>query len=389
MSLGKAAYLNRLTAKLRLQSADVGKELEGSSPPSVFIGKYGYPKVYIGPMMAPETGDTSLLDTPEEWIPSGLNTQQIAKMRLQLVRGKELAGIKDFDNKLVQQMQEVALAKKSVYSNAEFANKPRGVEFSFDDSHQPFGPSARLLSFEKDNVKFNPQMEKAFYDYDLKSAPAVIELYEKGLGFSQIQKAFSTGVFGLAKNRRLVPTRWSITAVDDTLGKFLVKKVKENPLLDCYQVYEFTALNNYFAVLLIPTVWQYEWMEAFIHIMGSEELIFADWESNFGKKEYSSVGGCFYSVRFAVAEKLAQLGLQSGAIVFREAYPGYIPLGVFACREISRNALKQEPKRFNSLQESLNYINTNLHLGVDRFKRESTLLKNLNIQRNLLSFLQN
>jgi hypothetical protein len=389
MALGKAAYLNRLTAKLRLQSADVGKELEGSSPPSVFIGKYGYPKVYIGPMMAPETGDTSLLDAPEEWIPAGLNTQQIAKMRLQLVRGKELAGIKDFDNKLVRQMQEVALAKKSVYSNAEFASKPRGVEFSFDDSHQPFGPSARLLSFEKDNVKFEPQMEKAFYDVDLKSAPAVIKLYEKGLEFSQIQKAFSTGVFGLAKNRRLVPTRWSITAVDDTLGKFLVKKVKENPLLDCYQVYEFTALNNYFAVLLIPTVWQYEWMEAFIHIMGSEELIFADWESNFGKKEYSSVGGCFYSVRFAVAEKLARLGLQSGAIVFREAYPGYIPLGVFACREISRNALKQEPKRFNNLQESLNYINTNLHLGVDRFKQESTLLKNLNIQRNLLSFLQN
>ncbi len=128
-------------------------------------------------------------------------------------------------------------------------------------------------------------------------------------------------------------------------------------------------------------------MEAFIHIMGDEELIFADWESNFGKKGYSSVGGCFYSVRFAAAEKLMQLGKQAGVIVFREAYPGYIPLGVWACREIARQALQQQPKNFNSLQDSLNYVNTRLHLGVDRFKAESTLLKGLNIQRNLLAFL--
>jgi len=388
MPVGKAAYLNRLTSKLRLKSVDVGQKLEGSSPPSVFIGKYGYPKVYVGPMMAPEHGDTSVLDSPEEWIPAGLRTQQIAEFRLQLVRGKSVVGIKDFRNKLVQQMQEVALAKKYVYANAEFEKKPRGVEFSFDDSHQPFGPSAPIKHFEKENVKFEMQMEKAFYDKDLKSAPAVIELYEKDLPFTQIQKAFSVGAFGLEKNRRLVPTRWSITAVDDTLGKYLVNKVKQNPLLDSYQVYEFAALNNYFAVLLIPTVWQYEWMEAFIHIMGSEEIIFADWESNFGKKEYSSVGGCFYSVRFAVAEKLTQLGKQAGAIVFREAYPGYIPLGVWACREITKNGLQQAPKSFSNMQDALAYINTKLHLGVQRFKQESTLLKTLGVQRNLLAFLR-
>ena len=387
MAPGKAAYLNRLTANLKLKSAEIGKELEGSSPPSVFIGSWNYPNVYIGPMMSPDTGNTAILDMPEEWIPSGLNTKQVTELRLQLVRGKEIAGIKDFDNKLVQQMQEIALAKKSVYSNAEFAYKPRGVQFSLDDSHQPFGPSAKLLHFEKDNVKFEQHLEKAYYDVDLKSTPAVIELYEKDLPFTQIQKAFSTGAFGLRKNRRLVPTKWSITAVDDTLGKYLVKKVKENNVIDCFQVYEFTALNNYFAVLFVPTVWQYEWMEAFIHIVKDEELIFADWESNFGKKGYSSVGGCFYSVRFAAAEKLTQLGKQAGVIVFREAYPGYIPLGVWACREIARQALQQQPKNFNTLQDSLNYVNTKLHLGVDRFKSESTLLKGLNIQRNLLAFM--
>ena len=184
-----------------------------------------------------------------------------------------------------------------------------------------------------------------------------------------------------------MPTRWSITAVDDILGKYLVDKVKENPLLDCYQVYEFSALNNYFAVLLAPNVWQYEWTEAFIHVLGNEEVIFSDWEPNAGKKEYSSVGGCFYSVRLAIAEKLVEIGRQASALVFREAYPGYIPLGVWACREITRNAMKQMPREFADLKSALDYVGTKLQLGMQRFRQESVLLKGLQVQRSLGSFL--
>ena len=39
----------------------------GSSPPSLFIGRYGYPKVSIGPMIPPLQGDTSYMDMPELW----------------------------------------------------------------------------------------------------------------------------------------------------------------------------------------------------------------------------------------------------------------------------------------------------------------------------------
>ena len=42
--------------------------LAGSSPPSVFVGRVGYPKVDVGPMIPPRFGDTHLLDTPEEWV---------------------------------------------------------------------------------------------------------------------------------------------------------------------------------------------------------------------------------------------------------------------------------------------------------------------------------
>src|SRR5574338_1404076 len=42
--------------------------ISGSSPPSVFVGSFGYPKVGVGPMVPPIHGDTSLLDAPERWL---------------------------------------------------------------------------------------------------------------------------------------------------------------------------------------------------------------------------------------------------------------------------------------------------------------------------------
>ena len=36
-------------------------KIGGSSPPSIFIGRYGYPKVSIGPMIPPVIGDTSII----------------------------------------------------------------------------------------------------------------------------------------------------------------------------------------------------------------------------------------------------------------------------------------------------------------------------------------
>ena len=55
-------------------------EIQGSSPPSVFVGSYGYPKVGIGPMLPPIHGDTTLLDTPEKWL--GKSLEEIVNYRL-------------------------------------------------------------------------------------------------------------------------------------------------------------------------------------------------------------------------------------------------------------------------------------------------------------------
>ncbi len=363
--------MKKLTDKFHFKSIDVGTELDGSSPPDIFVGKFGYPKVLVGPMLTPQHGDTSRMATPEDWIPKS-NPQEVIDHRLNLVRGKSMIGIKQLDHKLVQQMRDIAMAKNSVESEAEFSKKPRG--FMLHEETQPFGPSAELSKFNVGNVKWEQKLEKVYHDTDMKAQDAVLDSYKKGVLISQIQKAFSIGTMGINRNRKLVPTRWSITAVDDIIGKDLVQDIKQNQLINEYRVYEFKAFNNYFAILMTPTLWQYEWTEAFINLTDNRVAIFSDFESHSGKKEYSSVGGCFYSVRLAVAEKLKEEKRQSGALVFREAYPGYVPLGVWLCRELTRTALKQKPQLFDSLNSALNYISTKIQLPIETFKKESTLL---------------
>lgn len=379
---GKAAYLKKLTERMRFRSIQVGEKLNGPTPPSVFIGRSGYPKVHIGPMITPDSANAALMDAPETWIPQNQQTKDIVQFRLQLVRGRQPVGIHDLDHRLVRQVQEISMADRPIETEAEFRSVPRG--FSFNEEHQPFGPSAVLKRFDVGNMRWEPHLEKSYYDTDWKARDAMIGLYRQGVPFSSIQKALSTGTMGLGRNRKLVPTRWSITALDDALGKHLLEEVRYNEIQDGYEVYEFDALHNHFAILLTPTPWQYEWMEAFIHVMENEEAVFSDHERFHGKKEYSSVGGCFYSVRFAVAEKLQEQKKQAGAIVFREAYPGYVPLGVWLCREEARQALRQTPARFDSLPAALHQVASRLRLPLSHFMQTSTLLKDIRRNRQTM-----
>lgn len=371
----KNAYLEKLTEKIKMNSVDVGKDLDGSTPPSVFIGRWSYPKVYAGPMMVPQLGDTYIMDSPEQWISNNKTQEDIIGYRMNLVRGKQLIDIKDVENPFVEKLQDISLASKSIDSEATFGSKPTGA--SFNEEITPHGPSAIIEKFDIDAVRWDKQLEKSFYDTDLKARDAVMNLHNKDVPFSAMQKAFSVGAFGLKKNRRLVPTRWSITACDSTIADSLLKEVRHYPILDSHRVYEFSSLNNYYAIILTPTEWQYEWFEAFLKILGGEEMMFSDYETNTNKTEYSCVGGCYYSAKMAVLDHLAKLKLQSGVIILREAYSGYIPLGVFNVRENIKFAMSGDYKEFESLKESLVYCGTKLKIPISRYVKQSNLLKEL------------
>nr|WP_302579064.1 Nre family DNA repair protein [Methanobrevibacter arboriphilus] len=375
MFRSKNAYLKKLTEKIQMKSVKVGKDLDGSTPPSVFIGRWSYPKVYAGPMMVSETGDTSIMDSPESWIGENKTQEDIINYRLNLVRGKQLIKIDDIENPFVEKLQDISLSSKSTDTEAKFGKRPVGSSFNEDST--PHGPSAVIEKFDIDSVRWDKQLEKTYYDTDLKATKAVINLHDKDVPFSAMQKAFSVGAIGTKNRRKLVPTRWSITACDSSIANTLLKEVRHYPIIDTTRVYEFSSLKNYYAIILTPMEWQYEWMEAFIKILGKEEMIFSDYETNTDKKEYSSVGGCYYTCKMAVLDSLAKQKKQAGAIVLREAYSGYVPLGVFNVRENVKYAMEQPYKEFESLKQSLEYIGTKLKIPVNKYVKTSELLKEL------------
>jgi hypothetical protein len=77
----------------------------------------------------------------------------------------------------------------------------------------------------------------------------------------------------------------------------------------------------------------------------------------------------------AVLEALAREQKQAGAIILREAYSGYVPLGVFNVRENVRNAMIQPGTEFEDMKTALQHISTRLELPVKRFIVQSDLLK--------------
>jgi hypothetical protein len=165
------------------------------------------------------------------------------------------------------------------------------------------------------------------------------------------------------------------------IGDRLLGEVKKFPLIDTLRVHEFSSLHNSYAVILMPTGWQYEWSEAFLHILGNEELVFSDHEGNKKKTEYSPLGGCYYSCKMAVLEALAREQKQAGAIILREALQGYVPMGVFNVRENVRSAMLQPAREFEDIRSALSHLSGSFTLPIRRFIEEGALLRDTIRQR--------
>src|SRR5436309_4800540 len=219
------------------------KSIAGSSPPGVFVGRFGYPNVSVGPMVPSISGDTEILDTPEWWMGKGFD--EIVDFRYSLRRGYAKAKVSDAQKggRLIETLQEVAMMTKPVDTELVLTRPPRKILDLREDS-QPFGPIAPLDSFQAGNSSVDDRIEKAFYDGDLVADDAVLQLYRNGVLVTRIQRAFSLGMFGENKRRKLVPTRWSITAVDSNLSLRLMARVRKHPLIDEYRVYKYSYLDT-------------------------------------------------------------------------------------------------------------------------------------------------
>lgn len=365
------------------------KEVEGSSPPDIFIGRVGYPNVYIGPLVPPQFGDTSIMSSPEQWV--GKSISEIVQYRSMLVRGMHKTSITNIEGgKVEYAIKELALADRFLYADAKLSRKPN-LTLSYDENSQPFGPSAPLSELSIGNITPNKQVQDAYSDTSMNASTGIIELYEKGTAVSKIQKAFSAGLLGIGSGRKFVPTRWSITAVDDTIGKDNLKIVKQSESIDDVRVYHSIALDNRWIVIMVPGTWSYELVEAWYpkttwNITGESTAIFSSSELYGGRSTYAEIGGCYYAARMVVSDLLKKEGKQASVIILREAHPGYImPMGVWNVREHVKDTLTKDPLHFKTLSESLSYVSTKLEIPLPIWLKNSTILRYLQSQRRLFS----
>ncbi|MBD3388713.1 MAG: hypothetical protein GF416_06565 [Candidatus Altiarchaeales archaeon] len=352
------------------------EEMFGPSP-SVFVGWKDYPNVYVGPMTSLDE-EAERLDNPGSWY--GLGFDDIIRMRSLMVRGKQKRPVSD-RTRFTEKMRELALSVRPVDVETHYKRKPH-FSMSFSPVSQPMGASGDVRRFHVTENPVIPRKVDYVVSDELRSVDQVRNLFDKNFDVYYLTNVLASGSLGIEDDRKMVPTRWSITAVDDMLGKELMKRIRDYPCVNDFQVYENTYLENHFEILLIPGAWEFEQFEAWspqtLWTIGqSEHTIVQEHEGHGGRWEYAyNEGGGYYAGRFAVLEALHAMRRQARAIVFREIYDSYImPVGVWEVRENVRKAMESRPTNHATLHQALEDINTRLTIPVGKYAEKSEILK--------------
>ncbi|ABO34907.1 Protein of unknown function DUF650, N-terminal domain [Methanococcus maripaludis C5] len=363
------------------------KEIFGASPPSVFVGEFGYPNVRIGPMVPPVEGDTSFMDDPSRW--DNISIPEIMEFRSMLVMGETNANVQvNKNSNLLNNIQELAMANKPVDSEIELKKAPK-LELITGGFTPPVGPRESMLKFRlAENPKI-PRKSDYIVNDELKANEGMISLYDSGFDEYYIIKLLSTGLLGI--NKKLVPTKWSITAAQDLLGKYVKKKIVENNQINDYEVYYKNFLGNRYAVLLIPDMYAFEMLEVWLKgslFSGENYQILGDFEDITGMKGYADeITGAFYASRLSILEYLKKRKKQAKILVFREITPEYYaPVGVWQIRTGVKLAMENRLGKFNNLKSALEEIKKYLDVPMKDYETKSKILKSNQRQVTLDKF---
>ena len=393
-------------------------EIFGASPPGFFVGHFNYPNVYLGPLVPFQefslnlgVADNYILDAPELWF--GKKIEEIVRYRSSLVRSNFVTNVRVGQRtkkntpplriqRLLETSQELSMAARPVDTETKIAKM--NLRIMMDNHAPPIGPTGMTDKIRiTENVKVHPKVDYCVADTDLKAAQAVSEyLYFKGhVPQSTIKRVFSAGLLGQKDNRRLVPTRWTITAVDDIISKALIKEIKKFPEIDDYRMFESDYLDNHFKILLFPGKFMYEMNECWapntlwnISLSGNNQdlkpQIMTDYEFYKGRKNYASnITGAYYAARKEICEYLYNIRRQARILIFREVRGGYIvPLGVWVIRETVRNAMSLGPtKNLDNFDDSVKLMTEGMMVNFKHWKQSSKLIHYIKTQRTIDNYL--
>ncbi|MBI2671364.1 hypothetical protein HYX16_00350 [Candidatus Woesearchaeota archaeon] len=358
----------------------------GNTPPDIFIGTYNYPNVFAGIISPIENNKNNTANNPEDWFKQNLQIENILLTRSSMIYSRFKNNVKQ-KSKLQEVMQEVTMSHKSVDVEFFLEKQPK-IRLRLDQKNIPISNPAPLKkAVITENIVIKKPIEKAVYSSDIKSKEAVLELYNKEFPVSHLIKLLSAGLLGIEKNRKLVPTKWSITAVDTLISKELMKNIRGYKWINKVQVFFDTYLENHYEIILLPAEWSFEVIE--VKLPGIDESCFwQDFEFHTDRKNYADdVTGAYYANRLAVCEYLEKIKKQASVIVLREIGNYWAPLGVGILREVTRNAFRKKPLEFDNLNEALENIGSRLKISFDNVSDKSILIKRYKTQKKLNYFL--
>ena len=385
----------------QIQNIPVNKQFKQDffgNAPAPFIGRFGYPQVNIGVLSPQFLGEMQQYDSPQLWSKNNFNINEIAFLRYSLVNSRTRWSVKDIhrESRLLSLVEEVALTKQAAELEIKLAKIPQ-LQFKPESEITPWGPASEIRTARiTSNTKVDSRVEKVVNDTDLKAASGIINLYKKGFEENTLTKLISVGNLGLKKNRKLVPTRWSITAVDDTIGKELIEQVKTTPIGD-YQLYFGGDWGNYYLIMYFPEVWSYELFEMYLDQKPnswSQKGYFysTDYENYAGRKSYAEeCAGGYYACRLGILEKMLNNKRQNSCLALRFISNEYnVPLGVWVCREATRKSLNGKALNFATQELLFKYaeelIKRKFGFDINLLLKESKLLKEKKQQTKLMEF---
>ena len=388
-------------ADVNFKYRDLGniQQLNSNSPPSVFIGsKLKYPLVNVGILSPLEKDDNAwVYDDEEYWAENNFNIGEVVKLRNSLLNSRFQSKVSDarLNKKFVEIAQEIAIASKPVDIEIELKNK-LSLGREKDRVFTGVGMKAPLKHAKiTSNVKVDRKVDKVIND-EIKASEGIEFLYKNNFSEYVLSKILSVGVLGLKKNKKLVPTRWSITATDDTIGKNILKNVRDYPWISDYELFFGEFMGNQYILLFFPGVWSFELFELYLPGSSwnpSDEIKAAtDFESYDGRKNYaSSTAGGYYASRLPILEYLNKIKRQASVLAIRIETPNYwAALGVWVCRESCRKVLNKKSLDFNAKEEliksteKISYIKYGF--APSKIFKQSKLLESLKEQRRITEF---
>jgi len=383
---------HRMMAQYHQIAPKVKLHFSGPSPPEIFVGRIGYPNINIG-ILAPPAYDTKHdeLRDAEDWAKNNLGIANVIRLRGQLIYGKTMSHIKK-QNKVKTVMKELALTHKKVSTEFFLKKQPIIGDISSSPVFRPMTNPAPIEKVQlEENTKVKKKVDYLVNDTDALATTAINELTSQ-VKIDHLQKLLSAGMLGKQTSRRMVPTRWSITAIDDTVSKQMLEKIKYYQEIQEIQVLEGNYLGNYIAILILPGTFAFEGIEVWENQESTEEMehhtTFAqDYEGFKGRKTYASnITGGYYAMRLPVCEYLEKIKKQGEVLVFREITKEYYaPLGVGIVREATRQAAKNNPTIFETTNQAKNYIQSKMKLKHNHLD-VSWLLENYGRQKRLIDW---